>query len=130
MFLLFSCSVVSNSLRPHGLLHTRLSCPSLSPGVCSNSCPLSRSHPVSTVSSSVPPSPPALNISQHQGLFPVIWLFISDRQSIGASELAVPINIKGWFLLGLLRVFSSTRIQKHQFFGAQPSLWSKSHIHT
>ena len=66
--LLFSPSLVSDSLHPHGLQHTRLSCPSLSPGVSSNSCPLSRwCHP--TISSSVVPSPPALNLSQHQGLF-------------------------------------------------------------
>ena len=66
--LLFSCSVMSDSFRPHGLQHTRLPCPSLSPGVCSNSCPLSwwyhpPSHPLSS------PSPPALNLSQHYGLF-------------------------------------------------------------
>ena len=101
MVVLFSCSVVSNSLRPHGLLHTRLSCPSLSPGVCSNSCPLSWSHPLSLnclilcAPFSCPQYFPA------SGSFPVIWLFISDGQSIGASESAVPINIKGWFLLGL-----------------------------
>ena len=102
---IFSCSVVSNSLRPHGLLHTRLSCPSLSPGVGSNSCPLSRSHPLSHLSlnclilcapfSSCPQYFPA------SGSFPMIWLFVSDGQSIGASESALPINIKGWFLLGL-----------------------------
>ena len=86
---IFSCSVVSNSLRPHGLLHTRLSCPSLSPGVGSNSCPLSRSHPLSHLSlnclilcapfSSCPQYFPA------SGSFPMIWLFVSDGQSIGAS---------------------------------------------
>ena len=60
--LLFSCSVVSNSLQPHGLQHARLPCPSLSSGACSNSCPSSQwSHP--TISS---PSPPAFNLSQHQ----------------------------------------------------------------
>ena len=59
--LLFSCSVVSDSLQPHGLQHARLPCPSLYPGVCSNLYPLS--HPLSS------PSPPTLNLSQHQGLF-------------------------------------------------------------
>ena len=65
---LFSCSVMSNSWWPYGLQNTRLSCPSPSPGACSNSCPLSWwCHPA--ISSSVSPSPPAFNLSQHQGLF-------------------------------------------------------------
>ena len=64
----FSCSVMSDSLRPHGLQHTRPPCPSPTPGAYSNSCPLSRwCHP--TISPSVIPSPPAFNLSQHQGLF-------------------------------------------------------------
>ena len=69
------------------------------------------------------------------------WLFKSDGQSVGASVSVFPMNILGWFLLGLTglisllskglsRVFSSTTIRKHQFFGTQPSLWSNSHIHT
>ena len=63
----FSHSVVSDSLQPHGLQHARLSCPLPTPGACSNSCPLSRCcHP--TISS-LSPSPPSCNISQHQGLF-------------------------------------------------------------
>ena len=77
------------------------------------------------------------------GSFPMSWPFASGGQSIGASALAsvLPTNIQGWFLLGLTglislqskgfsRVFSSTIVQKHQFFSAQPSLWSNSHIHT
>ena len=64
----FSCSVVSDTLQPHGLQHARLPCPSPTPRVCSNSCPSSQGyHP--TISSSVAPSSPALNLSQHQGLF-------------------------------------------------------------
>ena len=64
---LFSCSVVSDSLWPHGLQHTRLLCPPLSPRACSNSCPLSRwCHPA--ISSSAPPSPFAFSLSQHPGL--------------------------------------------------------------
>ena len=63
----FSCSVMSNSLWPHGLQHARLPCPSPTPGACSNSCPsidaIQPSHPLSS------PSPPAFNLSQHQGLF-------------------------------------------------------------
>ena len=66
---LFSCSVMSDSLRPHGLQHTRIPCPWPYPGVCSNSCPLSQwCHPtISSFGSS--PSPPAFSLSQHQGLF-------------------------------------------------------------
>ena len=85
------------------------------------------------------PSPVALNLSQHQGLFQS-QLFLSGGQNIGASASAsvLPVNIQGWFPLGLTglisllskRLFSSTTIWKYQFFRAQPSLWSNSHIHT
>ena len=69
--LLFGCSVMSDSLQPDGLQHTRLPCPSLSPGICSNSCPLSQwCHP--TISSSITPSTLALNLSQHR---PKCWSF-------------------------------------------------------
>ena len=84
----------------------------------------------------------SLSLSQHQGLF-MSWLFVSEGQSIGASTSAstLPMNIQGWFLLGLTdltslqckglsRVFSSTTVQKHPFFRVQPSLWSNSHICT
>ena len=93
------------------------------------------SHPL------LPPSPPVLNLSQYQGLSQ--WVFSSGGQSIGASALAsvLPMSIQGWFPLGLTgllfllskglsSVFSSTTVQKGQFFGAQSSIWSKSHIHT
>ena len=100
--LLFSYSVVSNSLQPHGLQHTRLLCPSPSPGVCSNSCPLSWwYHP--TISSSVPPFS-CLQSFPASGSFPVIQLFTSGGQSIGGSASAsvLPIRtIQGWFPLGL-----------------------------
>ena len=138
----FSCSVVSNSLWPHRLQHARLPCPLLSPEVCSNLGLLNRwCHP--TISSSVtllsscPQSLPA------SGLFPVSLLLTSGGQSIGASASAsvLPMNIQNWILLGLTglislqskglsRVFSSTTVQKHQFFSAQLSLWSNSHILT
>ena len=87
------------------------------------------------------PSPPAFNLSQHQGLFK--WVS-SSYQVAKVLELAsasvLPMNIQDWFLLGLTgwislqskglsRIFSNTTVQKHQFFGAQPSLWSNSHIH-
>ena len=128
----FSRSVVSNSLWPHGLQNARLPCPSPTPGVHSNLCPLSQwCHP--TISFSVIPSSSSLQSSA---------LCIGD-QSIGASALAsvLLMNIQDWFPLeltglfsvlskGLSRVFSNTTVQKHQFFNAQPSLWSNSHIHT
>jgi len=86
MLLLFSCSVVSSSLWLHELQHTRLLCPSPTPGACSNSCPLSQScHP--TISSSVIPFS-CLQSFSGSGSFPVNWLFPSDGRSIGASALA------------------------------------------
>ena len=92
------------------------------------------SHPL------LPPSP-ALNLSQHQCLFPTSWLFASGGQSIGASASVLPMSIQGRFSLeltglismqskGLSSIFFSTTIRKHQFFSAQPSLWSNSHICT
>ena len=130
---------MSNSLWPRWLQQARLPCPSLSPKVFSNSHPLIQwCHPI--ISSFVPSSP-ALNLFQHQGLFQ--WVSSSSGgQSIGASASAsvLPMNIQGWFPLGLLvwspccqglsRVFFTITVQKHQFFSAQPSLWSNSHIHT
>ena len=81
LLLLFSHSVVSNSLRPRGLQHSRLLCPSTFPSVCSDSCPLSWDaiQPSHLLPS---PSPPALNLAQHQGLCPVSRLFTSGGQSI------------------------------------------------
>ena len=96
--MLFSHSFVSDSLQPHGLQHTRLPCPSLSPRSCSNSCPLSRwCHPTS--SSSVVPFSSCLQFSPASGSFLVSWLFTSDGQSIGVSASAsvLPMNIQCWF---------------------------------
>ena len=142
--LLFSSvhSVMSDSLRPHGLQHARLPCPSPTPRVCSNSCPSSQwCHP--TISSSVVPFSSCLQSFPASGSFPISQFFTSDGQSIGASASAsvLPMNIQDWFPLGwtglislqskeLSRVFSSTTVQKHQFFGTQVSLWSNSYIHT
>ena len=140
--LLFSCSVMSDSLQPHGLQHARLPCPSLSPWVYSNSCPLSWwCHP--TTSSSVVPFSSFLPLSPASGSCPTSQLFTSDGQSIRASAPAsvLPLNIQDWapleltglislYSMGLSRVFSNTTFWKHQFFGAQPSLWSSSHICT
>ena len=130
----FSRSVVSNSLPPHEPQHSRPACPSPTPGVYPNSCPLSQwCHP--TISSSVilfsscPQSFPA------SGSFPMSQLFTSGGQSIGvsASTSVLPMNTQDWSPLewtgwislqskGLSRVFSNTTVQKHQFFSAQLSL--------
>ena len=138
---------MSNSAT-HELQHTRLSCPSLSPGVCSNSCTLSQWCYL-TIYPLLPPSPSAFILSKHQGLlqwvgsFIMSWLFTSCGQSIGASASAsiLPINIHCWFPLGLTGlisllsrglsgVFSSTTVWRHQFFSPQSFLLSSSHIHT
>ena len=133
---------MSNSLQPHGLQHARPPCPSPTPRVYSNSCPLSRwYHP--TISSSVIPFSSWLQSCLASGSFPMSQFFTSGGQSIGVSALAsvLPMNIQDWFPLGLTgwisllskglsRVFSNTRVLKNQFFGVQPSLWSNSHIHT
>ena len=138
----FSPLVMSNSLWPHGLQHARLPWPSPTPEACSNSCPLSQwCHP--TISSSVIPYSSCLQSCLASGSFPVSQFFASDDQNIGVSASAsvLPINSLGWFPLeltglislqskGLSRVFSKTTVQKYQFFSAQLSLWSNSHIHT
>ena len=138
----FSRSVVSDSLRPHELQHARPPCPSPTPGVHSNSRPLSRwCHPA--ISSSVIPSsscPQSLPASES---CPMSQLFTWGGQNTGVSALASflpkntqdwsPLGWTGWISLqskGLSRVFSNTAVQKHQFFGTQLSLQSNSHIHT
>ena len=133
-------SVVSDSLRPHESQRTRPPCLSPTPGVYSNSCPLSQwCHP--TISSSVIPfsCPQSFPAS---GSFPMSQLFAWGGQSIGASASAsvLPLNTQDWSLgwtggislqsKGLSRVFSNTTVQKHQFFGTQLSSQSNSHIHT
>ena len=114
----------------------------LSPGIFSNSCPWSWwCH--STISFSVAPFSSCPQSFPASGSFPVSWLFPSGDQSIGASASAsiLLMNIQNWFPLGftglisfpvkgLSQVFSSTTIQKHQFFSAQSSLWSNTHICT
>ena len=138
----FSRSFVSSSLQPHGLQHARLPCPSPTPRAYSDSCPLSQwYHP--TISSSVIPFSSRLESFLASGSFPMSQFFTSGNQRIGVSASAsvLPKNIQDWFFLGwtawifrqskrLSRVFSNTTVQKHQFFGAQLSLWSNSHIHT
>ena len=121
----YTVTQLSDSLRPHGLKHTRLSCPSLSPRVCPTSCPLNRwCHP--TISSSVSPFSSCPESYPASGSFPVSQLFAPGGQSIGdsASASVLPMNIQAWFPLGLTglisllskglsRVFSSTTTQKH-----------------
>ena len=98
----FSCSVMSDSLWPHGLQHARLPCPSPTPGAYSKSCPLSQwCHP--TISSSVIPFLSCLQSFPASGSFPVGWCFASGGQRTGASASAsvLPMNIQGWCPLGL-----------------------------
>ena len=137
-----SVSVVSDSLRPHGLQHARFPCLLPTLRACSNSCPLSQwCHP--TTSSSVVPFSSHLQSFPASGSFPMSQFLTSCGQIIGASASTsvLPMNIQGWFPVGLIglislqskrlwRVFSSTTIWKHQFFSAQASLQSNSHIHT
>ena len=139
---LLSLSVATSCLTlwPRELQHTRLPCPLLSLWVCSNSWPFSRwCHP--TISSSVTLFFSCPQSFLASGSSPVNRLFISGGQSIGASASVLPINIQGWFPLaltglislqskGLSRVFWSLIVRKHQFFSAQPTLWSNSHMHT
>ena len=96
--LLFSCLVISNSLRPHELQHTRLPSPSLTPGVCSNSCPWNQwCHP--TISLSVIPFSSCLQSFPALGSFLMSWLFASGGQSIGASASAISPSSEYWGLI-------------------------------
>ena len=126
----FSQSVMSYSLEPHGLQHTRPPCPSPTPGAYSNSCPLTQwCHP--TISSYVVSFSFCLQSFLASGSFQMSQYFISGGQSIGVSvsTSVLPMNIQDWFPLGLIgwislqskglsRVFSNTTVQKHQFFSA------------
>ena len=134
IFSQFKHSVLSNSLWPHGLQHARPPCPSPTPRVYSNSCPLSRwYHP--TILSSVVPFSSRLQSFPASRTFPMSQLFTSGGQSIGVSASAsvLPMNTQDWSSLGwtdlislqskgLSRVFSNTTVQKHQFFSTQLSL--------
>ena len=156
----FSHSVISNSLWPRELQHARLPCPSPIPGACSNSCPslMPSNHLIHIVpfSSCLQASPASWSFQMSQfftsfGQMSQFFIsfgqrsqfFTSFGQSIGVSASAsvLPVNIQDWFPLGwigcislqskgLSRVFSNTTVQKHQFFSAQPSSQSNSHIHT
>ena len=138
----FSHSVRSNSLGPHELQHTRPPCPSPTPGVYPNPHPLSQwCHP--TISFSVVPFSSCPQSFPASGSFQMSQLFASGGQNIGvsASTSVLPMNIQDWSPLGwtgwislqfegLSRVSFNTTVQKHQFFSAQFSLESNSHIHT
>ena len=137
----FSSSVMFNSLQPHVSQHARPPCPSPTPGVYSNSCPLSWwCHP--TISSSAVPFSSCLQSFPASGSFPMSQLFTWDGQSIGVSASAsvLPMNTQEWSPLGwtgwislqskgFSRVFSNTIVQEHQFFSAKLSSQSNSHIH-
>ena len=129
---------MSNSLWPHGLQHARFPCPLPTPRAWSNSCALSWwCHP--TISSSVVHFSSCLQSFPALGSFPMSQFFTSGGQSIGASASVLPMNTQDLFPLGLTGLISLhskrlsrgfTIVDKHQFFGAQLSLWSNSHIHT
>ena len=137
----FSRSVMSSSLQPHGLQHARLPCPSPTP----------RAYKFMSIESVMPSNHLILCCSLHllPSIFPSIRVFSNklvlcirwSRIGVSASASVLPMNIQDWFPLGLTglisllskgfsRVLSSTTVQKHQFFGAQPSLWSNSYICT
>ena len=138
----FSLSVVSDSLPPHEPQHARPPCPSSTPRVYPNSSPLSRwCHPA--ISSSVIPFSSCPQSFPASGSFQMSQLFAPGGQSIrvSTSTSVLPMNTQDWSPLrwtgwislqskGLSRVFSNTTVQKHQFFGAQLSSQSNSHIHT
>ena len=138
----FSRSVMSDSLWPHGPQHARPPCPSPTPRVYQNSCPLSRlCH--WTISPSIIPFSSCFQLFPTSGSFQMSQLFSLGGQSSGVSGSTSvlsmntqdwsPLGWTGWISLqsnGLSRVFSNTTVQKHQFFSAQLSSQSNSHIHT
>ena len=125
-------SHVQQRVRPHGLQHARPPCPSPTPRVYSNSCPLSQwCHP--TISSSVVPFSSCPQSFPASGSFPMSQFFTSGGQSLGTSASVLPMNIQDWFPLGwtglislqskgLSRVFSNPPVQKHEFFSNQFSI--------
>ena len=131
---------MSDSLQPHGLQHTRLPCPSLSPRFCSHLWPLGWWCYL-TISSSAALFSSCLQSSPTSGPFTMSQLFTSGGQSCRAAASVLPMNIQSWFPLGLTglislqskglsKVFSRSTVQKRQFFSAQPSWWFNSHIST
>ena len=144
MLLFFSSPIISDSLQCHGLQDSRLPCPSPSPRICPSSCSLHRWCHLAISSSNALFSFWAKSLPA-SGTFPMNRLFPSYDQNTGtsasASSSALPLNIQVWSPLrltglipllseGLSGVFSSTIIQRHQFFGVLPSLRSSSHNYT
>ena len=139
ILLLFSHLVMSNSLWLHGLKHSRFPCPSQSPRACSNSCPLSR-WCIPTSSSSVIPFSFCLNLSQHQCLFQWVSSLYQVVKVLGLQLQSFQWIFRIDFLEDWLvwspysprdsQESSPTPVWKYQFFSAQLSLWSSSHIRT
>ena len=137
----FSCSIVFNTLWPHGLQHTRLPCPSPTPRSCSNTRPWSW-YAIQPSHSLLSPSPPDFNLAQHLGHLQWIssfhqvaklWSFSFSINPSNEYSGQIFFRLTGYISLqtkGHSRVFSNTTVQNHQFFSIQPSLWSNSHIHT
>ena len=138
----FSCSVVSDSLEPHELQHARPPCPSQTPGVYPNPCPSSRwCHPAAGILCCplllLSPILPSVRVFSNESTlhlrWPKYWSFSFNVSHPMNTQDWSPLGWTGWVFLqfkGLLRVFSNTTVQKNQFFGAQLSSPSNSHIHT
>ena len=137
----FSHSVMSDSLRPQGLQHGRPPCPSPTPRACSNSSfesvmpsnHLILCHPLHLLPSNFPSIRVFSNDSVLCIRWPKYWSFSFNISPSMNTQDWSPLRWTGWISLqfkGLSRVFSNTTVQKHQYFGAQPSSQSNSHIHT
>ena len=136
----FSCSVMSDSLQPHGLQHTRPLCPSPTPGVYSNTCPLSLMalmpspylilcHPLLLLPSIFS----SIRVFSNESALCIRWPNIGVSASASVLQNLFALGWTGWISLqskGLSRVFSNITVQKHHFFGTQLSSQSNSHIHT
>ena len=130
---------VSSCLLPHGLQHARLLCPSLSPGLCSNSCPLNQGCHPTILPSAAPFSFGLFQSFPASGSFPMTlhirWPKYSSFSISPSNEYSgsIPLGLTAWISLlskGLSRVLASTTSQKHEFFGTQPSSWFNSQICT
>ena len=136
IFVVFSHSIMCHSLQSHGLQHTRLPCPLLSPGVCSNSCPLNQWCCPTISSSSAPFSSSIKVFSNELSLcirWPKYWSFSFSISPSSDYSALISLGLSDLISLlpkGLSRVFFSTTVWKYQLLCTQPSLWSNCHIHT
>ena len=142
LFFKMCCHSVSElclTLQSHGLQHARLPCPSLSPGVCSNSCPLSWWHHPTMSSSAAPFSfnlqsfPASGSFSNESALsirWPKYWSFRFSISPSGEYSKLISFRIDWFDLLVVQESSPNTTIWKHQFFSTQPCLWSNLHVHT